>query len=125
MSQATLIGLCSDNLVTILQPSSTIQCSTCPGLVTSVGPAALGTGVVIPPSSGTLQFTDISSSVGAYLQINVGTTVLSQTPIPSNYRGPVTIPFQTLSGGRLTVILNGLTGVGPNYSYSTTDNAEC
>ena len=26
MSQASFIGLCSDNLVTILQPSSTIQC---------------------------------------------------------------------------------------------------
>jgi hypothetical protein len=125
MSQATLIGLCSDNLVTILQPSSTIQCSVCPSLVTSVGPAALGAGVVIPPSSGTIQFTDISSSVGAYLQIAVGTAVLSQTPIPSNYRGPVTIPFQTLSGGLLTVTLNGLTGVRPTYSYSTRDNAEC
>ena len=28
MSQATLIGLCSDNLITILQPSSTIECTT-------------------------------------------------------------------------------------------------
>lgn len=52
MSQANLIGLCSDTLVTILQPSSTIEClgsASVSGILGPVTVAINGSSQISPP----------------------------------------------------------------------------
>ena len=64
MSQATLLGLCSDNIVTILQPSSTIECISCCGSYVDV---SYNTGNYIPyvniPISGSVIISGAVQSV--------------------------------------------------------------
>ena len=59
MSQATLLGICSDNVVTILTPSSTIECGPFADIVST-------TTVTAGPSVDTLDFTVPLSSVGNF-----------------------------------------------------------
>ena len=50
MSQATLLGICSDNVVTILTPSSTIECGPFSDIVST-------TALAVGPVTGPLVFT--------------------------------------------------------------------
>jgi hypothetical protein len=103
MAQATVVGLYSGNVVTIIHPSSTINCWTCP--YTAIG-VTMGPTPVVDSSmnivinscatyllSGHVEF-DISGSAPPSVKVTVGQFV-AQVPVPIGYVGPVIVPFQT------------------------------
>jgi hypothetical protein len=95
MSQATFVGLCSDNVVTILQPSSTIECI-CGGGVYVDASSTSGTGLPYSiPINGAVQVSGSVTTAGA-ATITVGGSIFS---------GSGTIPFQVFATGA-TVILS-------------------
>jgi len=114
MSQATLIGLCSDNVVTILQPSSTIECpDTYAGMYVDISSnsgdfnnplsiSVLGTAFI----TGTIT----NPGLGTSTTVTIGDfTVTSTASI---------IPFQTFITVAGSVYLT-VTGSG-TYTYSYT-----
>jgi hypothetical protein len=137
MSQATLLGICSDNVVTILTPSSTIEC----------GPYADGvstTTVAAGPSVDTLVFSLHSADqvlvTGSlqimftvvpaawttappltYLQVLLGSdpaTVINRYVIFHYYSGsyspvPVDLQFTFLATGPTTVTVTPMNAGGP------------
>ena len=111
MSQATLLGICSDNVVTILQPSSTIECTvetTDPGTNTIFTvlsePIDYGTQnpLTIAPTGNTLISGYVVFSVNPPLssrystQIAIGSYFLSTVPIPQGWSGSISMPFQLI-----------------------------
>jgi hypothetical protein len=112
MSQATLLGICSDNVVTILQPSSTIECTvetTDPGTNTIFTvlsePIDYGTQnpLTIAPTGNTLISGYVVFSVNPPLsshystQIVIGSYFLSSVPIPQSWSGiSISMPFQLI-----------------------------
>lgn len=133
MSQATLLGLCSDTVVTILQPSSTIECPLgCsePGIQSfAPTPITIDTPTILPIAaicatfvSGYVEF-DIASVTGPTGSVTVILGSFKATyPLPTTYVGPVIIPFQTISQANptLTVSVTAATTGNPTlYSYST------
>jgi len=131
MAQATLLGLCSDTVVTILQPSSTIECPlgcSVPG-IQSFAPAPITTPTVLPIASacvtlmsGYVEF-DIASVTGPTGSVTVTLGSFKATyPLPTTYVGPVVIPFQTITQGNPTLtasVTAATTGNPTQYSYST------
>ena len=113
MSQANLIGLCSDNLVTILQPSSTINCVSC------------GDGIYIDISSNTVSpitpptIVSISLSGASFIYGTV--TITGPTTVTiggSTFTGtspPTTLPFQAFVNGSSVVL--SITGAATGYTY--------
>ena len=134
MAQATLLGLCSDTVVTILQPSSTIECPlgccSTPAMQTSAPtPITIDTPTILPIAaacatfvSGYVEF-DIASVSGVTGSVTVTLDSFKATyPLPENYHGPIVIPFQTITQGNptLTVSVTAATMWNPTqYSYST------
>lgn len=110
MSQATLLGLCSDNVVTILQPSSTIECSSfpCGGTYTDISDIS-GTysAPILLPSTGNA-FVTGSVTGAAPTTVTIGNFTVTSTA--------TTIPFQTFATGPLLLTVNG---TGP-YTYTYT-----
>jgi len=129
MAQATTIGLYSDNVVTVLYPSSTINC-VCNFNTTTTGPVQLVNGTLtlsFPPAcqvqlSGYVSF-DISACVTpASVSVSAG-TFLTQIPVPGGYTGLVIIPFNVSVIGTATILAttNGITLVAsPQITYTTT-----
>lgn len=114
MSQATIIGLCSDNLVTILQPSSTIEC-----LGSSAQSGALGP--VTVAINGSAQATPVPLHPGNYLlSVNLTSadaTFFTGTPISFALQvGPYTFPFFIPSG----FILSGNITLSASCNYVQT-----
>ena len=109
MSQATLIGLCSDNVVTILQPSSTIECPCTSGIYTGVSDAS-GT-YTVPvqiPVVGSIYIEGTVSGPGP-TTVTIGDFAVTSTA--------VTIPFQTFAQAYGTLFLT-VSGPGPiTYTY--------
>jgi hypothetical protein len=125
MSQANLIGLCSDNLVTILQPSSTIECigsASVSGILGPVtvainGPAQTANPVPLNPGKYMLSVnlqstanTDLSGNsisfrlqVGSYIfpffipsnYILLANTILSASCNYVQTTGPITVAVTT------------------------------
>lgn len=122
MSQATVLGLHSENVVTIITPSSTIESPLGP-LDTSVtgGPNPLSSGV---PAQILLADTNLfmvsgsvtlTLSLSGIVTITVGGFLWSQ-PIAV---GTSTIPFQTLGRGPITLTVSPFTGTA-SYTYTAT-----
>jgi len=114
MSQANLIGLCSDNLITILQPSSTIEC-----LGSSAQSGALGP--VIVAINGSSQANPVPLHPGNYLlSVNLtsaGSTLFIGTPISFTLQvGSYTFPFFIPSG----FMLSGTTTLSASCNYMQT-----
>lgn len=77
MSQATLLGICSDNVVTILTPSSTIECGP---FSSAAGPA---TTVAAGPSVDTLVFTLPLPQYSADQVLVTGSLQIMFTTVPA------------------------------------------
>jgi hypothetical protein len=142
MSQATLLGICSDNVVTILTPSSTIECgpfasAAVPATTTVAAGPSVNT-LVLPlplPSSATtysvngslqIMFTAVPAAWTTgppltYLQVQLGSdpaTVINRYVIFHYYSGsyspvPVDLQFSFLVTGPTTVTVTPMNAGGP------------
>jgi hypothetical protein len=142
MSQATLLGICSDNVVTILTPSSTIECGPYADVVStttttvSAGPSSSPLVFSLPlPSSATtysvtgslqIMFTSVPAAWTTappltYLQVQLGSdpaTVINRYVIFHYYSGsysqvPVDLQFTFLATGPTTVTVTPMNAGGP------------
>jgi len=94
MSQATFIGLCSDNVVTILQPSSTIECICSAGVYIDISSnAGVGLPLSIPINGSVLVAGSVT--VGGAATVTIGGSV---------FKGSGTIPFQVFATGTSVVL---------------------
>jgi len=120
MSQATVLGLHSENVVTIITPSSTIESPLGPlDTIITGGPNPLSspTQILLPDTnlflvSGSVTLT---LSISGVVTITVGGFLWSQ-PIAV---GTSIIPFQTLGRGPLTLTVSSFTGTA-SYTYTAT-----
>ena len=147
MSQATLLGICSDNVVTILQPSSTIECPLGPGSCSCSGSGSGSTACTPPTQYGPFNITGGTTTIPLNMP---GTTVIvsgfvtfevqsvtgtpgsvsviigsfsTAYPIPTGFVGPVILPFQTIVSGSTTLTLlttegASITLFNKSYSYN-------
>ena len=129
MSQATVVGLYSGNVVTILHPSSTINCW--PGYygnATSVGPISLvdsSMNIIFNTCatillSGNVAIDVTGGASPSYVKVAIGQFV-AQTPVPAGYVGPVLVPFQTtlFCPTTATLVVTATTTATIRVSYST------
>jgi hypothetical protein len=140
MSQATLLGICSDNVVTILTPSSTIECGPFADAVSTTTVAA-GPSVdtlvfsllplyaadqVLVTGSLQIMFTVVPAAWTTappltYLQVQLGSdpaTVINRYVIFHYYSGsyspvPVDLQFTFLATGPTTVTVTPMNAGGP------------
>jgi len=126
MSQATVVGLHSGNVVTILHPSSTINCWTGYNGVTMVGPVPVvdsSMNIVINSCatillSGNVTF-DISDNAPPSVKVTVA-QFAAQTPVPYGYVGTIIVPFQTTAfcPTMLTLVASASASTTIRVSYS-------
>jgi len=110
MSQATLLGLCSDNVVTILQPSSTIECPLGCGSYVDVSSNTggfVGSTVVQIPITGSVFISGVVTATGPTTVTIGGVSTISSG---------LSIPFQTFAIGSNVIL--AVTGNGSGYSYT-------
>lgn len=107
-----VLGICSDNVVTVLHPSSTIECNGCGGIQT--GTVALGTSFYVPAP------TLVTGYITAAVTTGQVTVTLNGTTINTPYVvGPAaTIPFTFFATGNVTLAITGATGT-VTYQYLT------
>lgn len=121
MSQATLIGLCSDNVVTILQPSSTIECTINDYVVppTTVSFTSSTTISQIGRLDGYVTIPILSASAVGFVRLQVGATFVSQIPVPSPFNQSVVLPFSVVGPAAVTVSGTNVTFGSPmTVTYS-------
>ena len=106
-----VLGLCTDNVVTVLHPSSTIECSSSN---IQRGTVALGTSFYVPAP------TLVTGYITATVATGTVTVTLNGTTINTPYIiGPTTtIPFTFFSSGNVTLAVAGATGT-VTYQYLT------
>lgn len=105
-----VLGLCTDNVVTVLHPSSTIECSSS----IQTGMVALGTSFFVPAPTlvtGYITATVVTGSVTVTLN---GTTINT----PYVVAPTATIPFTFFSSGNVILAIAGATG-SVTYQYLT------
>ncbi len=110
MSQVTLLGICSDNVVTILQPSSTINCVTCGCDAYSVSATQAPTPYTTPVKidiSGSVFISGTVVTAGNTVTVSIG---------GASFSGSTSVPFQVFATGS-SVILT-ITGASTSYSYT-------
>jgi len=113
-----VLGICSDNVVTVLQPSSTIECGfpngCCSGGGIQTGTVALGTSFYVPAP------TLVTGYIAATATTGTLTVTLNGTTINTPYVvGPTaTIPFTFFATGNVTLAIAGATGT-ITYQYLT------
>lgn len=120
MAQATLLGLNTDNVVSILTPSSTIESPFgTSDTVSGSGSLTLGTPIQLPTPTtnvyivmGTLSLTLLATET---ITISIGSFFWSQQVVA----GSVKIPFQTISRGTSTLLVSGAVGTA-TYTYTAT-----
>jgi hypothetical protein len=138
MSQATLLGICSDNVITILTPSSTIECGPFSDVVSTTalaaGPVTGPLVFTLPLSSpdrvlvtGSLQimFSNVPASWTTgppltYLRVQLGSdpaTVINRYIIFHYYSGsysqiPVDMQFSFLATGPTTITVTPINAGG-------------
>ena len=109
MSQVTVLGLCSDNLVTILQPSSTINCISCGN----------GTYLDVSSNSGTVA-THLEIPIAGSAFVSGSVAITGQTTVTiggASFSGSVTpLPFQTFANGPAVYL--DISGSATSYSYT-------
>ena len=107
MSQATVVGLCSDNVVTILQPSSTIECTTCGVYIDVSGNVGIGLPYSIQIDGAVLVAGSVITSGQA--TVLVGGAV---------FNGSGTIPFQVFATGTSVILTCSDPGATASYTIS-------
>ena len=115
-----VLGLCTDNVVTVLQPSSTIECGggsscSCSGSSNiQTGTTALGASFFVPAP------TLVTGYITATVVTGTVTVTLNGTTINTPYVvGPTaTIPFTFFATGNITLAIAGATGT-ITYQYLT------
>ena len=142
MSQATLLGICSDNVVTILTPSSTIECgpfasAAVPATTVAAGPSSsplvftlpLASDSVLVTGSLEIQFSGEPAAWSTappltYLQVQLGSdpaTLVNRYVIFHYHSGtnsyspvPVDLQFSFLtSGNPVTITVTAVNAGGP------------
>jgi len=113
MSQATLIGLCSDNVVTLLQPSSTIECTVndyvTPTTVSFVSSTTIsGTGRL----DGYVTIPILSVSAPGIVRLQIGATFVLQIPVPASFSQSIVLPFSVSAPAAVTVTHSGSISIG-------------
>jgi len=124
MAQATLLGLGTENVVTILTPSSTIESPLGASrqsdtAVAGSGTLDLGTPVQlqIPTTNLYIVFGSLSitAPATATVTITIGTFTWSQQVAA----GTISVPFQTIYRGPPTLLVTGFAG-SATYTYTAT-----
>jgi len=123
MAQATLLGLCTENVVTILTPSSTIESPLgsrqSDTAVSGSGSLDLGTPIQlqIPTTNIYIVFGSLSltAPTTATITISIGTFNWSQQVAA----GEISVPFQTICRGPPTLLVTGFAG-SATYVYTAT-----
>jgi hypothetical protein len=121
MSDVTILGLCTDNLVTVLQPAPSVQCISC-----GCGPTALTTGttgIYTAGTTNTYTLAPLCGPVAGYISIanaatgaTTATLQLSVVPaawastlfVPANQPATtIAMPFYTLAtGNSISVVVS-------------------
>ena len=109
-----VLGLCTDNVVTVLQPSSTIECGFPNGCCSSIetGTVALGASFYVPAP------TLVTGYIAATVATGAVTVALNGTTINTPYvvAPTATIPFTFFATGNVTLAIAGATGT-VTYQY--------
>jgi hypothetical protein len=105
-----VLGLCTDNVVTVLQPSSTIECSGCGNIET--GTVALGASFYVPAPTLVTGYITATVATGAVTVTLNGTTINT----PYVVAPTATIPFTFFATGNVTLAIAGATGT-VTYQY--------
>jgi len=120
MAQATLLGLCNDNVVTVLTPSSTIESPLGPvdASINGSGTITFGTPIqlAIPSDAlyivfGTITLPTLSVTP---ITISIGSFIWSQA-----ITGVTKVPFQTICRGPPALLITGASGTA-SYTYTAT-----
>jgi len=114
MSQATLIGLYSNNVVTILQPSSTIECTINDYVVppTTVSFTSSTTINKTGRLDGYVTIPIVSASAVGFVRLQIGATFVSQIPVPSSFSQSIVLPFSVVGPAAVTVTHSGSVALG-------------
>ena len=123
MAQATLLGLGTENVVTILTPSSTIESplrsKSSDTTVSGSGTLTLGTPIQlqIPTTNLYIVFGSLTLTVptATTISISIGTFIWSQQIAA----GVISVPFQTLQRGSPTLLVTGFIGTA-TYTFTAT-----
>ena len=123
MAQATLLGLTTDNVVTILTPSSTIESPLVSKQsdteITGSSTLDLGTPIQlqIPTTNTYIVFGSLSltAPTTATITISIGTFIWSQQVVA----GEISVPFQTICHGPTSLLVTGFAGSAA-YTYTAT-----
>ena len=113
-----VLGLCTDNVVTVLQPSSTIECGgssscSCSSNI-QTGTVALGTSFYVPAPTLVTGYITATVATGAVTVTLNGTTINT----PYVVAPTATIPFTFFATGNVTLAVAGATGT-VTYQYLT------
>ena len=118
MAQANLLGLCTDHVVTIVTPSSTIETPLfSDNPVNGSGTLTFGTPLTLPVPSTALYivFGSVALPSGPVTAtISIGSFVWSQTVTAA-----MQVPFQTICRGPPTLLITGPTGT-TTYTFTAT-----
>jgi hypothetical protein len=122
MAQATMLGLCTDNIVTILTPSSTIESPLGPlgdAAVNGNGTLTFGTPqpLQIPTDNLYIVFGSISiPAITDTVTISISSFIWSQA-----VTGAMSVPFQTICRGSPTLLVTATSTVTTApYTYTAT-----
>jgi hypothetical protein len=123
MAQATLLGLGTENVVTILTPSSTIETPLgsrqSDAAITGSGTLFLYTPIQlqVPTTNMYIVFGSLTITAPfiADITISIGTFLWSQQVAA----GVISVPFQTISRGPPTLLVTGFIG-SASYTYTAT-----
>ena len=120
MSQATLIGLCSDNVVTILQPSSTIECTVNDYVAPPVTVSFTSSTTINQAGrlDGYVTIPIVSAAAPGTVRLQIGATFVSQIPIPSPFSQSIVLPFSVVSAGSVTITVSATVTLGSPLSLT-------
>jgi hypothetical protein len=115
-----VLGLCTDNVVTVLQPSSTIECGgssscSCSSNI-QTGTVALGTSFYVPAPTLVTGYITATVATGAVTVTLNGTTINTPYVVVVPPALTTTIPFTFFATGNVTLAIAGTTGT-VTYQY--------
>lgn len=123
MAQVTMLGLNTDNVVTILTPSSTIEAPLISAMSDNTtggsGSLTLGTPIQLQLPSTNLYIVygtiSVTAPAVATITISVGTFIWSQQVAA----GAINVPFQTICRLPVSLLVTGFAG-SATYAYTAT-----
>ena len=123
MAQVTMLGLNTDNVVTILTPSSTIEAPLISAMsdntTGSSGSLTIGTPIQLQLPSTNLYIVygtiTVTAPTVATISVSIGTFIWSQKV----EAGVVNVPFQTICRVPVSLLVTGFAG-SATYAYTAT-----